>query len=222
MKTNARIGRHASRGRINEAIRLPDRALMLILFCSAVYAGDTVVQTETWDEPGTAGWASESGSMVLSNPGGYLNAMHGPQYIPVLVEDTAVACVTNAIRITNIAFRFRALDVPPSLVRAYIRAKESGNIWHLNLGSISDNGWHILSAPVQYSAGWFKGPSGPEEQFLEDVGDIDMVGVTIRRYSSTPAQNYAIDDFKISGLQVDGAQDPAGGQGSFGTVVFGR
>jgi hypothetical protein len=139
--------------------------------------------------------------MDLSNPGGYLNAVHLPQSIPKFAENTASAAVDGTIRITNIAFRFRAADVPPSLIRAYIRAK-GGNIWQLDLGSVPSGGWHSLSVPVKHSAGWFKGPISPRSRFLKDVSEIDTVGVTIRRHSSAPAQNFGIDDFTIYGLRV--------------------
>ena len=206
------IGRQRSTRQGGRAWLPAQRLILLLVFlCSIGRAAEPVEQTETWDTSGTAGWTSRSGAMALSNPNGYLKATHAPQYIPTFAEDTARADIAASIRITNIAFRFRAFQVSPSLIRAYIRSRESGNVWQVDLGTVSTGSWHRLSVPLKHAAGWFKGPSSPEDQFLRDLSDVEAVGVTIRRHSSTPAQNFAIDDFTLFGLRVTEADTDGDG-----------
>lgn len=173
--------------------------LMLCFFrmlAVTVFAQETVEQVWTWNS-GLEGWSEGSSGVALSNPGGYMQVGFDEQPYPIMVATVAKVDVTNSMMVTNISFRFRANDVPPSAARLYIYA--GGNAWRLNLEGIVAGEWLIFDAPVEYAAGWTLGEQSSEIRFLADIRKIDSVGLYIRRHASCSIQTYLVDDFSVQG-----------------------
>ena len=85
--------------------------LFLPLISSAIEPVDI---SETWAQPGTAGWAREGGPFGLSNPDQYLSMRFEVQGQPVPSADTTYTNIIAGIMVTNVSLRFRAQDVLPS------------------------------------------------------------------------------------------------------------
>ena len=198
--------------------RRRDRRLLLfsgslVLFsflCGAtsVCASEPVEIIDTWTAQGLAGWTNGSSRVELSNPGGYLNMKFKSQSVPSLVFDIAWRPIGPGIVLTNLSYRFFAFDVSPSAVRLYLHSVESGNSWYVSMSTPSAGSWTYLTVPVDYSAGWTKGPDSSEEQFLRDMNSIDCVGVYVRRHADVRAQNYGADDFIMQGHTAEQVVDP--------------
>jgi len=164
-------------------------------------AADPIYNLENWSGAGTADWTNEATSdVLLSNPGGHLNAAYQPQSAPKYVEDAVRVPIASGSYITNVSFKLSALDYKPSKLRVQFHSSESDNTWSLTLTPPEPGNQIVVDKPLAFSAGWSIGANSPEAQFLNDLWSVDWVGVYIRRNADIEAQNYSLDDFLIRGL----------------------
>jgi len=154
---------------------------------------------DTWTDPGSASWESSSPQCVVSNFGGYLNMRFRKQSAPDCEFAIARKYITDTL-VTNISFKFRATDIPPSHFRVYFHSSVSGYSWFMNLNLPPDNNWVEYNVPVNLSMRWITGPNDCSAQFNTDVGWVDWVGIYVLRHGDCRLQNYAIDDFRVQGV----------------------
>lgn len=176
-------------------------SILLISVGIVCQAADPIYNLDTWSDVGVSGWTNEATSdVLLSNPGGSLNASHQPQTAPKYVEDTVKIPVASGSYITNISFALSALEYKPSKLRVQFHSTESDDVWSLDLTAPEPGNQIVVNEPLTFSAGWSIGADSPEAQFLNDLWSIDWVGIEIRRNADIETQNYSIDDFLIRGL----------------------
>ena len=193
----------AQRGAVGQRTWRLRSVIVTAACCASALAGGPAEHLETWDGPGTAGWTNQSSGAAVSNPGGHLNMTFAEQTRPEYAADVAHANVAqDSILLTNLSFRFLAVDILPSKLRAYVHARESGNVWQLRITSPVVGEWVQRSVAVDYSAGWSMGPDNTREQFLIDVASADEVGIYMCRHGKTSVQDYGIDDFTMQGLAI--------------------
>ena len=167
-----------------------------------VFSQAPVDTNETWTSAGTGGWYGYQPQSTLSNPGGCLNMQFAEQFQPMCVSDIAQRNLSGSV-VTNISFRFVALNSLPSAVRLYFHSSLNGHFWYVNLTPPPVTGdWVAYDVPVNSAVRWIMGPDGNVEQFNSDIEWIDWVGVYVRRNGDVGAQNYAIDDFHVLGFKL--------------------
>jgi hypothetical protein len=192
-------------------------ALIVVLASVVAVNSEPVEQTETWGGGDTAGWASSSAGVNLAHTDGHLNMVFASQFLPEFVAAVARGPICG-ILVTNVSFRFLAVDMLPSSLRLYFRSAQSDNTWYLPLEAPALGEWRTYKAAVDFSVGWFMGPANSREQFVHDVASADRIGVYVRRRGSTAGQNYAIDDFTLQGLAV--SDDDSDGDGMLNTWEY--
>ena len=185
---------------------------LVTLFCTLALSthAATVIIEEDWTEPGTGGWSNALPTVTLSNPGGYLNMAFPQQHVAFLQQDAAVFAIEPGWVMTNMVFRFRAFDTSPSLLQAVFRGRQSGRTWHLNLPLLKSLEWVTYEVPLQFASGWTCGVLTSEVFFLEDLQDIEWLGLQLRRHGSTVLQNYGFADMLLTGWTGDAEFSVAG------------
>jgi hypothetical protein len=178
-------------------------AAIAVTASTVALAATPVDSTETWSGGDTAGWTNTvaSSQAELSNPGGYLNLGFTGTLAPSSIEDTMRTPVGPGMLLTNLAFTIEAADIVPSLAQISLHSAAQDNLWMLNIPVTNVGETVSVQAPVHFAAGWFRGIGDTEAMFRADLRSVDWVGVTLLRHASTIAQNYAIDDFRIRGVQ---------------------
>ena len=185
----------------------------VVLLALGARAAVPLERTETWTAPGTAGWSNTVAQVQVSNPGGYLNLAYAAQASPVFVADITKHDLERGVLLTNIAFRFKAVDVVPSTLRLYLHGRYSGRTWFVALPAPAAGEERAYTVAVDFAAGWRQGPVNDAGQFAQDARAADWVGVYVRRHGGTALQNYALDAFQLEGLSypedldVDGIPD---------------
>ncbi|MDD5520359.1 MAG: hypothetical protein PHI84_06010 [Kiritimatiellae bacterium] len=157
---------------------------------------------DTWNDGLTGAWATVQSEAILSNPGNYLNIQFASQLVPMSASEIVRRQIRQAgldIVITNISFRFKAVDVPASEVRVYFCSYHSKYTWFANITPTNTGEWVSFNMPVNRDIAWVIGPDGCVQQFEVDVGFVDWVGIYVRRHGCNISQNYCIDNFHISG-----------------------
>ena len=175
----------------------------VMIVCAAVvcHAADPIYNLEDFSGAGTGSWTNETPNLVvLSNPGGRLNAAHISQTAPIFVEDTVMLPIASGSYITQIAFRLGALDYRPSRLRVQFHSSASNHIWSLDL-PLPDAGYEVVvDQPIDFADGWNMGADSSQAWFESDLWSIDWIGIKIRRNADIESQNYFIDDFLVRGL----------------------
>jgi hypothetical protein len=180
-----------------------------VMWVSVTMAATRVDNTETWSGGDTAGWTNTVAPSLaaLNNPGGYLNLGFGSTLAPSSVEDTMYRAIGTGMLLTNLAFTFQAVDMVPSSALIKLHSAAMGHLWTLGVPVAPTGEIAVVQVPVDFAAGWFRGIDDTEAQFLTDLRSVDWVGITLLRHASTIAQNYALDDFRIRGVQFTGDAD---------------
>lgn len=172
--------------------------------CAQTQTPMPVDRTETWSEPGTAGWTNASAAASVSNPGGYLLFRHAAQAIPAYAKDTVRVALEPGVRVTNVALTVTIFEHAPSALRLEFRAVKSGRRWYTMLDRPEAGESKQYVVPVAFGdGGWKIGPNSSEVAFEEDVPLVDWIGVAVTRSADVAAQDYGIDDFRLQGVYVD-------------------
>lgn len=179
------------------------------LAVSAAMAATSVDNTETWSGGDTAGWTNTVAPLEaeLSNPGGYLNLGFRSASAPSSTEDTMRMAIGAGLLLKELSFTLEAADVVPSLAQVTLHSTAEDHLWMLNVPVTSVGSVVTVQAPVSFASGWFRGIGDTEEMFLTDLRTVDWVGVTLLKHASTIEQNYALDDFRLQGVQFTGDAD---------------
>ncbi len=168
-------------------------------------------QMDTWTAPGTGAWTNgATGATALSNPGGRLNVQCPAQALPAYVQDIIRVPIPAGVLVTNLAFRFRAERVPPSALQLVLHARHADRLWLAVLPVPAVGQDQEFSRAVAPSAGWTRGVGLDEALWARDVTDVDYVGVRLARHGDTLSQDYAIDDFHVSGTRCSTDEDGDG------------
>ncbi|NQT91784.1 MAG: hypothetical protein HQ559_03410 [Lentisphaerae bacterium] len=173
---------------------------ILVAPLSALAEYSPTNRTDTWTDPGTAGWTSRYSEVELSNPGTILNVRHGSQASPSFSADIAAGGLPVGVMPSNISYRFRSDHVAPSAIRTCFHSSRSGNTWHHSHTPPAPGQQESFALPVDYSTCWIKGPVQTEDEFLDDLRSVDWIGVYIRRHGDIVPQDYEIDDFTVQGM----------------------
>ena len=156
-------------------------------------------QTETWSAPGTGGWTNTTAGVTLTNPASRLEFVFAPQFTPQFVGGVAWHPVDAGTKLTNLAFRIDASNIPPSRIELCLHSRLTGSTWYYTLPVPAPGGVIDCNVPVSYNAGWRKGPLSTPESFTDDIRTLDSVGIYMRRSGDPVAQRYGLDDFRLQG-----------------------
>jgi hypothetical protein len=184
--------------------------LTTVVLAAPVAHGASVIDTtHTWDGADPEGWGhtAAEGLVSLASTNGQLEVVHKAQSIPAFVADTVRRWVPSGALVSKIAFTLQATDVSPSRVRLQLHSAGSGALWQLVLSVPAIGETRSYTAPVTFADGWSKGAYSTEARFLQDLRSIDWLGVEILRHASTGSQSYALDEFRIQGVQFTGDAD---------------
>jgi len=159
-----------------------------------------VIETDTWSTAGLNGWSDDTKAVETTNAAGYLLYRFPEQASPSPVACTARRAWTNGTTPVQVQFRFRAGEVLPSGLRLCLHSRRSGELWYRPLAPPPTVGeWVQYTVPVEYEAGWTRGPCRSQAEFLADGPAIDWIGVYVRRGGSCRTQTYGVDDFTVVG-----------------------
>jgi len=88
-------------------------------------------------------------------------------------------------------------DLSPT-VQVRWQSSKSSYVWAYEVSSGVGNGWRTLTAPLTRWSDWdILDPGGAsEEAYLDDLANIDWIGVFIGR-SGNEEQTYGLDDFSL-------------------------
>ncbi len=175
-------------------------------------AGIVLGSTETWSAaPSLAGWDNVppigTFNATLSNPGaggagpgeGYLRITFSDQGggPPAYEEDTAYADGSGYTGsywdATHIKFSFYAEDVLPLSSVLYLHGAVSGNTWEFAFNNTMAGVWQEHAIPLNYESGW-SGP-GDAADFLNDLANVEWIGVNVARALNTMQQDFGIDNW---------------------------
>lgn len=175
----------------------------------AARAASRVDTTNTWDAADLDGWTHVADVKLasLAATNGQLELTHKYQSEPAFVVDVLKRPIAYGALVSDVTFTLRAFNTAPSRVRLQLHAADSGSLWQVALATPSAGETRSYEVPITFAAGWSKGAYSTEDRFLQDLRSIDWIGVEILRHGSTYAQNYALDDFRIKGIQFTGDAD---------------
>ncbi len=197
-------------------------AAVLCLLSSVACRADAILASQTWNTAGLNNWTdtvdqtwvSLENPMAGGNTGGFLSvslASTDP-FNEGLGEEWWANVGTSATNIfagswTNtgegpkwIEFDFFASNVVPGFVQVVWYSTNSrvwrNTVFDKNTDSMSLSNWATLSTDVfgNYSD-WDYG-DGTQQQFLDDLGAIDWIGIYIWRNTASE-QMYGIDNFQL-------------------------
>ncbi len=165
--------------------------------------------TYSWDGSSLEGWSHTAPeySATLSSTNGQLELVHKSQSMPSFVADKIRRPIASGSLLTSITFELQAADVIPSRVRLCLHSAGSGATWRRILELPDVGEMRVYTVPVEFADGWSKGAYSTEDSFLQDLRSVDWIDVEILRHASTFSQSYAIDDFRIQGVQFSGDSD---------------
>ncbi len=181
-------------------------ALLLTRGAVAATPFDT---THTWEATDLDGWSHTvpEWSASLTSTNGHLNLVHKSQSLPAFVADRIQRPVPSGALLSKISFTLGAETLSPSRVRLQLHSAGSGAVWQLVLSVPNAGEVRTYDLSVSFADGWSRGAYSTEERFLQDLRSIDWLGVEILRHASTDAQSFALDDFRIQGVQFAGDAD---------------
>ncbi len=176
---------------------------VFISLATNLNASPTVGVSETWSSPPSlAGWTNSApiGTTLatLTNPAGeYLriqfDARDNPGDPPI--EDTVytqgLSYTGSYAEVAGVGFSFLAEDFLPSASAVYMRGS-SGTEWERAFTVSQVNNWESFSVAFDYSDGWV---GGTEAQFLNDLTDIDAIGVYVSGPLNFDPQDYGLDNW---------------------------
>jgi len=190
------------------------KIIFILLFAVPVavystYGVEAIDTISTWSGSGLEGWSHTAPeySATISSTNGQLELVHKSQSIPVFVEDRIRRPIMPGALLERIEFTLQAKDIRPSRVRLSLHSAGSGVTWRrqLNVPQVGES--LTYSVPVKIAEGWSRGAYSTEDRFLQDLRSVDMIAVEVLRHSSTLSQKYALDDFRIQGVQFSGDHD---------------
>lgn len=161
--------------------------------------------------PGTPEWQSDHGFAQLApqpaggNPAGWLEILFpatdgDPQTEMWDVAYTDASSLFAGGWETNMWVQtdfWSTNDLSPT-VQVRWQSSKSSYVWAYEVSSGVGNGWRTLTAPLTRWSDWdILDPGGAsEEAYLDDLANIDWIGVFIGR-SGNEEQTYGLDDFSL-------------------------
>lgn len=106
-----------------------------------------------------------------------------------------------AAGIASIRFDLKCDDLLPHSVRVYIHGAAGNQWWYQDVpvGTLAVGEFRQVEVSMSYATGWRQGVGDTEAAYLTALGNVDWVGVYIRRSDDSQEQHYLIDNFEVQG-----------------------
>lgn len=166
-----------------------------------------VAYVETFGSAAELDWGGRGSAAVDAN-GGSLEASFEEQ-ATVPIPETGSMVATNTASggafsgnyvsagLNEIGFRFLAADVKPSAAILRIFGRERAYVKALDMTGLTPGEWKTYKVSLEGLAeGGWNGGGASEEDFLEDLEDVQWLEVQVTR-RGTEAQRYRLDDFSL-------------------------
>jgi hypothetical protein len=187
------------------AVLIP--AAIMLAWQGTVY-GDVTLGSYDWDNPadGVDGWSSMQGNTALqrqeTDGDGWLGIEFAQSTEPEDSEDIVYVSADNLFAgqwSTNmwVEFDFWSSNTVAESLQVRWATNSLADQWSYSVdASASSNNWTTYTASFRDWNDWAGFAGATEARYLEDLANIDWLGIYIER-GSTAQENYGLDDHKL-------------------------